>query len=337
MRIPKSFNPRSPAVPPRPGLARCAPRPGTSPPERARQEARPEAADDRGARSPGCARRCAPTPATAAPTARTTPAGPSAATGCCATASQLRRRIEEPDQHHRPHLRPDRARVLTELDYLRGDAVTERRQAPGPALRRAGPARQPSACARGVGGGAARPSWPPACRRWCSSPGSPTTRWRRRCPSGKAKAALGGDGPHLGPARRPGGGLPDQPDRGRRPARARPRLRLGGVHGGPPAKGLDEVLREVEIAGRRLRALVPAGHRRPRPDRPAAAPGDGSASPKKRARPVDGLLRRGGPPTRPYGLCPPTLQHKKTARRCPRRAITVIRGPAASFFPPHGE
>ena len=37
------------------------------------------------------------------------------------------------------------------------------------------------------------------------------------------------DGAHLGPAGRPGGGVPDQPGRGRGPARARPRLRLGRV------------------------------------------------------------------------------------------------------------
>ena len=84
MRIPKSFNPRSP------------PAAATSPPTlrntgraigRRRRTPRPRSAAADDARSPGCAPSSAATPATAAPTARTTPAGPSATTGCRATPS----------------------------------------------------------------------------------------------------------------------------------------------------------------------------------------------------------------------------------------------------------
>lgn len=65
-----------------------------------------------------------------------------------------------------------------------------------------------------------------------------------KLPSGKAKAALGEMVRIWGRLRRPGGRVQDQPDRGRRPARTRSGLRLGrapvGVRQGPrrgPARG----------------------------------------------------------------------------------------------------
>ena len=71
--------------------------------------------------------------------------------------------------------------LLTELDYLRGNEVTEH----GKRLARLYGELDllASECLRaGVWEGArARPNSPPASRRWCTSRGSPTMRWRRRC------------------------------------------------------------------------------------------------------------------------------------------------------------
>ena len=86
MRVPKSFNAKSPQSPQGPGRRRCAARRAT---RRSRRTARPATAPRRRTtrRSAACARRSARTPATAARTARTTPAGPSATTGWTATPS----------------------------------------------------------------------------------------------------------------------------------------------------------------------------------------------------------------------------------------------------------
>ena len=116
------------------------------------------------------------TPATAAPSARTTPAGPSATTGCAARPTQLERRVEQPHQHDRAHVRPGLraarassatstatrsrrtgarlARLYTELDLLAAECLRDGR------------------LGRARAGRAGRR----ACPRWSTSRGRPTTR-----------------------------------------------------------------------------------------------------------------------------------------------------------------
>ena len=187
MRIPKSFNPRSPAVPPGPGLRAAhqgrAHRAGPAP-----QAAAPRPPTT--ARSPGCAPSCGRTPATAATTARTTPAGPSATTGCMRDTSQLERRIE--GRTNTIARTFDRiVALLTELDYLRGDEVTEH----GKRLARLYGELDllASECLRdGVWEGLG-PAELAACVSALvyESRQSRTTRWRPSCRPATAKAALG--------------------------------------------------------------------------------------------------------------------------------------------------
>ncbi len=134
--------------------------------------------------------------------------------------------------------------LLTEMDYLRGDEVTEH----GKRLARLYGELDllASECLReGVWEGLA-----PAELAACAS--ALVYESRMADDAMAPKLPSGGPRPrsprcaHLGAARRPGGGVPDHPDRGCRPARAGPGLRLGRVHVGQ-RQGLDEVLREAEM------------------------------------------------------------------------------------------
>ena len=187
MRVPKSFNARSPAVPPRPGVRAAhqgrAHRPRAAPQGAARR--RPTTA-----RSPGCARRCAPTPATAATSARTTPAGPSATTASSATPSSWSGASRAAPT---PSRAPSTAswRCSPSSTTCADDEVTEH----GRRLARLYGELDllASECLRDgcLGRPRPRPNWPPAYRRWCTRPGRPTTRWRPRRRPATAKAALG--------------------------------------------------------------------------------------------------------------------------------------------------
>lgn len=107
--------------------------------------------------------------------------------------------------------------LLTELDYLRGSEVTDNGRMAGTALRGARPAGQRVPAGRRLGG-----AQPRRARRVCVRPGLRGAAGGRRR---RAEAALGSregrdgrDDPYLGPSGRPGGGLQDQPDGGGRAA-----------------------------------------------------------------------------------------------------------------------
>ena len=90
------------------------------------------------ARSPSCATGSRPTRATSAPSARTTPGGPSGGSSSSATPQTLKRRVEQ--RTNTVARTFDRVcDVLTALDYLDGDKVTERGQPPAAHLHRHGP------------------------------------------------------------------------------------------------------------------------------------------------------------------------------------------------------
>ena len=284
MRIPKSFNPRSPAVAARSGLraadqgrahrARAAPQ-GSGP--------RPPTT----ARSPGCAPSCARIPATAATSARTTRAGRSATTGCSATPSSWSggsRAVRTPS----PVPSTGSCALLTELDYLRGDEVTEH----GKRLARLYGELDllASECLRdGVWEGLS-PAELAACvsalvyeARQADDAVAP------KVPGGQGEGRARRDGPHLGPARRPGGRVQDQPGGGRR--QREPDLGFAwAAYQWASDRSLDEVLREAEMpAGDFVRwskqVIDVLGQIA------AAAPREGSTVAKNARKAVDALLR----------------------------------------------
>ncbi|GAA3071324.1 hypothetical protein GCM10020000_64930 [Streptomyces olivoverticillatus] len=192
MRIPKSFNPRSPPVPPRPRLRAAhqgrAPRAGAAPQvpcgRRGRHRYRPAADRDPCASLPWLRRARGPRPLGRAlpPSAARHPPAGAAHRGAY--------------EHHRAHLRPHlRAPVRPGLPARRpGDGG---RPPAGPALRRAGPAglRVP---ARGRLG---RPQARGACGL-CLGAGLRVAGGRRRggpeAADGPGQGGAGRDGPHLG-------------------------------------------------------------------------------------------------------------------------------------------
>ena len=90
------------------------------------------------------------TRATTAPTARTTPAGPSASSSSTATPQTLRRRVEQ--RTNTVARQFDRVcEVLTALDYLEGDTVTDRGRHLMRLYSEHGPGRRRVACAPGSG------------------------------------------------------------------------------------------------------------------------------------------------------------------------------------------
>ena len=257
LRVPKSFNPRDPQVAPRPRLDAARRRCPTTAGAGARASA-----VGRGRRreiAPSCGR----------------PSGAHPCHGCADREDHARwaerywRLRRETDQlRHRVENRTntiarqfDRVcEVLESLGYLVGDTVTADGAQAGAALHRARPAWRPSACATGCGTTSRRPSWPRASRRWCTSPGSPTTRHRRGCPADGYAGGARRDGPRLGPARRardatttwtscasPTPASPGRPTGGRRGAR------------------LETVLERGRPDGRRLRPLDQAAARPARP------------------------------------------------------------------------
>ena len=187
MRIPKSFNPRQPAVPPRPGLR--AAHQGRA--HRAR--AAPQAAAPRPpttARSPGCAPRSARHPCHGCDEREDHARWAERYHRLQRDTRQLERRIEgRTNTIARTFDRIVRAAHRARLPAgRRGHRATAGGSPGSTASWTCWPA---SACATGSGRASARPNWPPASRRWSTSRGRPTTRWRPSCPSGAAKAALG--------------------------------------------------------------------------------------------------------------------------------------------------
>ena len=226
MRIPKSFNPRSPqsrrdlasALRTKAGHRRAAPA-APQGPRRGGRRHRDRPAAHRAPRR---------TRATAATSARTTPAGPSATTGCSRDTEQLERRIE--GRTNTIARTFDRVcALLTELGYLRGRQGHRTTAAGWPGSTASWTCWPASACATGSGRASA-PAELAACvsalvyeSRQADDAVAP------KLPNGNARDGARRDGADLGPAGRPGGGPQDQPDGGRRPARARPRLRLAGL------------------------------------------------------------------------------------------------------------
>ena len=115
--------------------------------------------------------------------------------------------------------------VLTALGLPRG-----RRRSPRPGahadadLHRDGPGRRRVRCGTGCGTTSSPPSWPRRCRRWSSRPGGPTTPRSPAAARRPGQAGARRDGLALGRPRRARARA-----QARLPARARPRLRLGGV------------------------------------------------------------------------------------------------------------
>ena len=137
--------------------------------------------------------------------------------------------------------------LLTELDYLRGDEVTE----DGRRLARLYGELDllASECLRDRRLGGAQPRRTRRLRLGVGlrGPRRRTTRWHPSCPSGQGEGRARRDGPHLGPARRPGGGLPDQPD-AKGVGQREPDLGFAwAAYMWASGKGLDEVLREAEM------------------------------------------------------------------------------------------
>ena len=144
-----------PADAPRPGLARCARAPTTSPRRRAggagAARAAPAQPGSRRGDRPGCATSCARTPATPARTARTTPAGPSAASSSSRDADDPAAPGRAAHQHRRPPVRPGlRGAHRAGLPRRRrGDRP--RGPAPDADLHRARPGRGRVRCGTGCG------------------------------------------------------------------------------------------------------------------------------------------------------------------------------------------
>ncbi len=172
VRVPRDFNPRSAAGPPRP--RRLAARSSTV--------ARPAGAGAAARRRPttselaGAARRrCAATRCTAATTARRTCAGPSAGPGCARETDALERRVE--GKTHSIARTFDRVCAGARRRWATSTAtqVTDGRAAARPGLQRVRPARRRVPARRAVGRADARPSSPRSSPRWSTRPGAPTT------------------------------------------------------------------------------------------------------------------------------------------------------------------
>lgn len=268
---------------------RCAPRPAPPAGRRRPGTASSVRPPPTTPRSPGCAARSARIPATAAPTVRTTPGGPSGTTDCAATPSSWRggsKAVPTPSRG------PSTGSARCWPSWTTSTATPSPPRAPaGPALRRTRPVGQRMPAGRRVG----RPR-PSRTRRVRLGVGLRVPAVRRRrdaeTPDRQREGGARRDGADLGPAGRVGGGPPDQPDRGRGPARARPRLRVARVPlGVRPRPGRGALRRRHARGG--LRALVQAAHRRAGPDRQRGARGQPGAA----QRPQGGgraAARRGG-------------------------------------------
>ena len=212
------------------------------------------------------------------------PVGASAGSSSTATPQTLRRRIEQ--RTNTVARQFDRVcDVLTASGYLDGDTRHRPRAAPDADLLRHGPGRGRVAAARPLGRPRRRPSWPRRCRCWSSRPAGPTTPRSPRLPGGTGHArsiaemvrALGRAG--RARARPPA----------RLPARARPRLRLGGVPLGRGRRARRRAQRD-RPGGRRLRALDEAAAR---PGRPGGRRRRRHAAAARPPAQAVGALRRG--------------------------------------------
>ena len=232
---------------------------------------------------------CARTPATAARTGRSTPAGPSGAAGCSATPRRCAARwtaAPAPGPHVRPGLRAARR---ARLPAARRDAAGHRRRPDaGPDLDRGRPAGRRVPAGRRLGRAGRRRSWPRPCRCWSTRPAGTSRGPRPRCRAGPVRDAVD-------ETLRLWAEL--EADEAAARAAADPASRIWASSGRSTAgprrdadQGAGPCRRRRRDAGRRLRALVPAG------DRPArsARRGGGAERPGPPDRPRPDAPWRGG-------------------------------------------
>ena len=284
MRIPKTFNGRNPQS--RRDLASTlrARTQGFTPPPPAHDGGRRRAAagaarrSTASGRSPGCAPSCGRTRATAARTARTTPAGPSATTSSSGTPAPCSAGSSSAPTRS-PGSSTGSARCSTALGYLEDDEVTET----GARLMRIY-TDMDLVAAESLRNGLWDGLSPAragrrAVRAGLRGPAARRRRRRPRLPGGRVQAGAGRHGLAVGRPRRAGARA-----QARLPARARPRVRLGGLPLGRGRRASTRCSSETDLAAgdfvRWIKQLLDLA------DQVADAAGDvGAAQDRPRDRP----------------------------------------------------